>query len=163
MSDLFYIIHTKENKEFSVKEEIASTLPDVDVFIPIKKSFAFHKDKKYLYYSRIVPDYIMVNFDNTDYFEQISKLDNVLGFLKKRMHNNKLDMSTVSISEFEATTDIEDCKKSFRKEPVIIMNGTYCGFMATINKIKDDYVDLTVLINPKPKVRLPIWFIGQEV
>lgn len=162
-----YIIVTKENKEFSVKRNLLSTFgSDVDIFIPVKKSFIFHRERKFVYYERIIPGYIVLSFENginKDIISKVSKIPDVISFLTEKI-KGKNSLSMITKEELNGLINMKETKTAFnKKNETIVIAGQYCGFTAKISKINDDYVDITILIKSKPTITIPIWQIGQEV
>jgi transcription antitermination factor NusG len=165
----YLILNTKENKEFCVKSHIISMLKGVDIVVPLIKSSVFHKEKEFMIYERITPDYMMISLDKVNDFtqkeciEKIIKIEDVVGFVTEKNSKNE-DLPTVlSPEEMSEMTKFNGKYIINKKNDVIITTGQYAGFRARIRKVENDSLIVTVFIKDNPNTIIPIWNVGQEV
>ncbi len=172
ISNNYYTFQTKENEEFSVSSKIKERFKNVDVVIPTEEKILNINGRKFLYYERLLPDYVFVGSENLsqDEFDKICEVKNII---KSNILNSpdvcklsKEDINRFITKPLKKTNTMLEILSNVLKigKTINIISGQYANYTATIKSINDNY-EIFVIINipTKPKVMVPLWFIGHEL
>lgn len=168
----YYIVQTEEDKEFAVQKKIKSIYPEFDVVIPTEENVMSIQGRKFLYNSRMMPDYLFVGAKVLDptAFEQISKIKDVIQIMSEVSGAKRIPsrLEKDEVNRFIArpnkkAVEFIETMRGFGST-VNIIYGQYAGYSASIKSVTDDNdIIVTVNISAKPKIKLPVWHIGYEL
>lgn len=151
----YYAVQTSENKEFEVKERILSLVKNSKVFVPTKLSKVPIGKNTFLYYEKLLPEYVILEHDavTNSIISVISEIRNVELFVKDKMDEAEAKMFIVTAGESQFNI--------FKGKANIIL-GEYAGNSCEIVSVKNDEAVVVVENSSKAKIRVPIWNLGKK-
>lgn len=169
----YYIVQTEEDKEFFVQNKIRS-LFKFETIIPTEELIISINGRKFAYHSRLMPDYLFIGTErlSSNHIDIISKIKGVLQvmtessssgptpyILQKDEVSRFINRPDKKVNEFITLENGVGLGKKIN-----IISGQYAGYEAIVQSIGEDKsLTVTVSSGSKPKVKIPIWFVGKEV
>ena len=152
----YYVIHTNEDKEYLVKNQITNLFPELTVKIPIKRSRIDVAGRDYYVFERILPEYVIVSCKKLSpvMVRKIKSIYDVESFPTERIEKEEIDRFIKNINTEMVLATLKDY--------VVVIQGEYAGNMCVVNGIDNDLVSLTIN-RLKKTIQLPIWFLGKEI
>lgn len=158
-----FAIEIEENKEFFIQKNL-SYIKDVKSYIPFEKKTGTVDGVKVLFYSKLLPNYVLVQVDklNDSIVDRINSIKNIAGFVKV----SRKDLA-VEIEKDEADRYIKDYNYSEIYDSLsgelYVIAGTYAGKTCKIKLKKDDYYVVTINTRNSPELKIPIWYLGKSI
>lgn len=162
---MYFSIQTEENQETFVKEKLLSIYPSISVIIPKTKEIITLNKRKFIHIDKFMPEYIIISCESfLSLNTSIKKLNSVPGIIQVICETTNSGPTPAEIPEKEIKKFIKysDYSEIFKSEINIIF-GQYSGYTAKVNKLIDDYINVTVNISKKPKINIPIWHVAREL
>lgn len=162
----YYVLKTKDNKEFSIKEDLELTLgKEIVVIMPFIKNNVKIENGSILFFNRLLPNYLIIGTNDLskDLIKKICRINNTDGFI------NSSTLSGEAPSELEKDEVSEYLKTEYKNSEIykaldgdlVVLNGPYSGKTCRIKYKKLDYYGVIVNTRKTPEIKLPIWCLGK--
>ncbi len=168
----YYTFQTEENKEFVVSGKVKEKFKKFDVIIPTEEKILFAGGRRFMYYERLLPDYIFIGAENLTQ-KDFDEIRFTKGIINSKVLNSpeicklsKEDTNKFIVKPLKKTNAmlqvlIDELKVG---KSINIISGQYANYTAIVRSVNDNCeINVTVNIPSKPKTILPLWFIGQEI